>query len=36
MAVIAAKPDITLATLSARLLVERAVRADTGMLWRFL
>jgi transposase len=35
LAVIAAEPDITLAALSARLLAERGVRADTGMLSRF-
>ena len=33
--VIAAQPDITLAALAARLLVERGVKADTGMLSRF-
>lgn len=35
LAAIAAEPDITLAALSARLLSERGVRADTGMLSRF-
>ena len=35
LAVVAAQPDITLAALAARLLVERGVRADTGMLSRF-
>ena len=35
MAAIAAEPDITLAALAARLLAERGVRADTGMLSRF-
>lgn len=35
LAAIAAEPDITLAALSARLLAERGVRADTGMLSRF-
>ena len=35
LAVIAAQPDITLAALAARLLVERGVKADTGMLSRF-
>jgi transposase len=35
LAVIAAEPDITLAALSARLLAERGVKADTGMLSRF-
>jgi transposase len=35
LAVIAAEPDITLAALSSRLLAERGVRADTGMLSRF-
>lgn len=35
LAVIAAERDITLAALSARLLAERGVRADTGMLSRF-
>ena len=35
LAVIAAQPDITLAALAARLLEERGVRADTGMLSRF-
>ncbi len=35
LAVVAAEPDITLAALSARLLAERGVRADTGMLSRF-
>jgi transposase len=32
---IAAEPDVTLAALSGRLLAERGVRADTGMLSRF-
>ena len=31
----AAQPDITLAALAARLLAERGVKADTGMLSRF-
>jgi transposase len=35
LATIAAEPDITLAALSARLLAERGVKADTGMLSRF-
>ena len=35
LATIAAEPDITLAALSARLLEERGVKADTGMLSRF-
>lgn len=35
LAVIAAEPDITLASLSARLLAERGACADTGMLSRF-
>lgn len=35
LATIAEEPDITLAALSARLLAERGVRADTGMLSRF-
>jgi len=35
LAAIAAEPDSTLAALSARLLTERGVRADTGMLSRF-
>jgi transposase len=35
LAAIAAEPDLTLAALSARLLSERGVRADTGMLSRF-
>ena len=35
LAVIAAQPDITLAALAARLLAERGVKADTGMLSRF-
>ena len=35
LAVIAAQPDITLAALAARLLAERGVQADTGMLARF-
>jgi transposase len=35
LSAIAAEPDITLAALSARLLAERGVRADTGMLSRF-
>lgn len=35
LAVIAAEPDITLAALAARMLAERGVRADTGMLSRF-
>jgi transposase len=35
LVVIAAEPDITLAALSARLLAERGVKADTGMLSRF-
>lgn len=35
LAAIAAEPDITLAALSAKLLAERQVRADTGMLSRF-
>ena len=35
LAAIAAEPDITLAALSARLLAECGVRADTGMLSRF-
>lgn len=34
-AIIAEKPDITLAALSRRLLAERGVRADTSMLSRF-
>lgn len=36
LAVLVAEPDITLAALSARLLAERGVRADTSMLSRFL
>ena len=35
LAMIAAVPDITLAALSAKLLAERGVKADTGMLSRF-
>jgi transposase len=35
LAAITAEPDVTLAALSARLLVERGVKADTGMLSRF-
>jgi transposase len=35
LATIAVESDITLAALSARLLAERGVRADTGMLSRF-
>lgn len=35
LAVIAAEPDITLSALSAKLLAERGVRADTSMLSRF-
>ena len=35
LAVIAAQPDITLSALAARLLGERGVKADTGMLSRF-
>lgn len=35
LATIAADPDITLAALSVRLLAERGVKADTGMLSRF-
>jgi transposase len=35
LAAIAAEPDITLAALSARLLAERGVKADTSMLSRF-
>jgi len=35
LATIAAEPDITLTALSARLLAERGVRADTSMLSRF-
>ena len=35
LAAIAAQPDITLAALAARLLAERGVKADTGMLSRF-
>ena len=35
LAEIAAQPDITLAALAARLLAERGVKADTGMLSRF-
>ena len=35
LAAIAAEPDITLAALAAKLLAERGVRADTGMLSRF-
>lgn len=35
LAVLVAEPDITLAALSARLLAERGVRADTSMLSRF-
>ncbi len=35
LAAIAAEPDITLAALAARLLAERGVRVDTGMLSRF-
>lgn len=35
LATIAAEPDVTLAALSARLLAERGVRVDTGMLSRF-
>ena len=35
LSVISAEPDITLSALSARLLSERGVKADTGMLSRF-
>lgn len=35
LATISAEPDITLMALSVRLLAERGVRADTGMLSRF-
>ena len=35
LATIAAQPDITLAALAARLMTERGVRVDTGMLSRF-
>ena len=35
LAALAAEPDITLAALSARLLAQRGVKADTGMLSRF-
>jgi transposase len=35
LAVIADEPDITLAALSVRLLAERGIKADTGMLSRF-
>ena len=35
LSVIAAEPDITLLALSLRLLSERGVKADTGMLSRF-
>ena len=35
MAAIEAEPDITLAALAARLLAERGVKVDTGMLSRF-
>jgi transposase len=35
LAVIAAEPDITLAALSTKLLADRGVTADTGMLSRF-
>lgn len=35
LAVVDVEPDITLAALSARLLEERGVQADTGMLSRF-
>ena len=35
LAAIAAEPDITLATLVARLQAERGVKVDTGMLSRF-
>lgn len=35
LAVIAAEPDITLLALSAKLLAERGVKADTSMLSRF-
>jgi transposase len=35
LAVVAGEPDITLAALSAKLLAERGVKADTGMLSRF-
>ena len=35
LAVLAAQPDITLAALAARLLTERGVQVDTGMLSRF-
>ena len=35
LAAIAAQPDITLAALAARLVAERGVQADTGMLSRF-
>ncbi len=35
LAAIAAEPDVTLQALSDRLLAERCVRADTGMLSRF-
>lgn len=35
LAALAAEPDITLAALSAKFLMERGVRADTGMLSRF-
>ena len=36
LALVATETDLTLATLSARLLVERGVRADAPMLSRFL
>lgn len=35
LAELAAEPDITLSALSAKLLIERGVRADTSMLSRF-
>ena len=35
LAMIAAQPDITLAAVAARLLGERGVQVDTGMLSRF-
>ncbi len=35
LATLAAVPDITLSALSVRLLAERGVKADTGMLSRF-
>lgn len=35
LALIAAEPDLTLAAIATRLLAERGVKADTGMLSRF-